>query len=181
MTGFLITGDSGSQVRLRVTTVVRGRIVDLATTTTVFRGDSALSTVDSFYVGCSLRFKTGRLSDGGGEVRTCLAYVGSTKQFTVDEAYSAVPIDGDEFELIAPVNLTGKTIKLLFSLNGAAATIVTPTVISAVDGLLSHQFSAVQLAVDGILDLQIDYADDGGGTNKISTEIITLPVGRKLV
>lgn len=181
MTGFFVVGDSGSTLRLRVLTVVRGRVVDVAPTTLVFDGDTTLSSVDAAYLGCRLRFVTGRLADGGGEFRNVTVYEGATRQFTVDEAFSVVPIDGDEFELTVPINLTGKTVKLAFALNDAVATVVAPTLSAPADGVITHKFSAAELGVEGTMAVQVEFADDAGGTNKVSTEVKQLPVIRKLV
>lgn len=75
-------------------------VVAAVTDATTFTGVAGLSSVDGFYVDIVLVFTSGALLGIGRQVET---YTGSTRSFTVSDAYPAAPSPGDQFELVGLV------------------------------------------------------------------------------
>ena len=72
---------------------------DSSSTTTTFKGGTALSTVDGFYIGCVITFTAGALSQ---QTSVVTAYTGSSREFTVAPALPAAPANGDAFAIVQP-------------------------------------------------------------------------------
>lgn len=76
-----------------------GSVNDASATTTSFIS-TLTSVVDDFYVDQSIIMVNG--SALAGQARIVTAYNGTTKEITVDEAFTSAPGDGDDFILFSP-------------------------------------------------------------------------------
>lgn len=77
-----------------------GAVNDAGATTTVFIGDSSLSTTDDFYNGALLIFVTGTLAGVAEKIND---YVGSTRSITMDHAFPTAPSNTDQFVILGKI------------------------------------------------------------------------------
>ena len=97
LTGTTHNVPSSSGRRLRqLGDVISASVVDVSPGIASFDTD-APSTVDDFYLDQTIRFSSGNLE---GQIRIVLAYDGTNKTITVDEAWTEAPANGDEFDLL---------------------------------------------------------------------------------
>lgn len=62
----------------------------------------------------------------------------------------------------AVVDLSGATVKLRFSVNGADGTEVTMTVTNAAAGECEYQFTTAQISAEGHILMEVEVTDSGG-------------------
>ena len=74
-----------------------GSVEDASPTTTVFDGETGLSSTDDYYQYSWLLFTSGA---NEGIMERISDYVGSTRQFTMQNAFPAVPADEDTFVIL---------------------------------------------------------------------------------
>lgn len=137
--------------------------VATATSDTSFTGSSALSSSDDFYNGTYLRFVMGQ---NAGIRRQITDYTGSTKTFTFTEVWPVAPRANEDFVIEeAPVDLTGGSVVLRYSLDGGSSTEVTMTVDSATTGDVSYQWLTADLGSDSVdAEGEITVTDSGSKT-----------------
>lgn len=80
---------------------VAGSVDDDSASTTVFDGDSSLSSTDHFYTGSVLVFTSGSLR---GIARRITGYVGSTRTITVAPALPSAPADETPFIIMGRID-----------------------------------------------------------------------------
>ncbi len=78
--------------------------VEVGTSTSVFTGDAALSAVNDYYNGMSVRFNGGENTD---IARTVTDYVGATKTFTFADPFPNTPAHSDNFQIFIDVLRAG--------------------------------------------------------------------------
>ena len=163
MTVALVQSDSATTIQVAIVKKVYGFVNDTSATATSFVGDSSLSANDDAYNGLILQFQSGAQA---GQRTRITDYVGATKTFTVD-ALPLAPADGDLFFIEGvPVDLTGSSIKLRYSVDGAAVVETAMTIDNAGRGLASVNLSNTELASAGDTVFQVQVTD---ATSKVLT------------
>lgn len=109
-------------------------LASVSNSTTVVLGSGA-STVDSIYVGATLKIIAGT---GAGQTRTITAYIGSNKTATVDHAYVPTP-DATSVYRIGLVEGAA----LNSSLQPVAASVATPVSVTGISATTMQQLSAM--------------------------------------